>query len=234
MMTESMVPEGAAARRRSVILLLDASAWMREPTEAGRIVDLLNDRIRDWLPHVRQEGSGRLSETEFAVITFGGHGVRVLTGPPEDPDRAFIPAARLDIGPIGASGTTPMVAALNLAADLCEARTVARPGLQPIPAHIVLLSHGGPNDRNLPRDAWQDAAARIADLCAAGRARFAVFGLPGSGEQVLRAIAGPGGYSRLDGFDFAAFFDLLLDAGAHADPLEAIRARIRAGWGVDG
>jgi len=72
--------------RRVVILLIDVSGSMRFAEKGTRPIDELNRSMRTWLPEIREQGEGPLRAVEFAVVTFGGDGVRPVTGDAGGPE----------------------------------------------------------------------------------------------------------------------------------------------------
>jgi len=234
----------ATYRRRVVIVLLDLStsmSFLTGPADSRKPrIELLNEQLRQWLPEVRRQGAGSLRDVEFAVVSFSGRGVRLLTGPESRPGPhahedggAFIAASDLDLGALEAFGTTPMVEAINLALDLGAARVsylAQERQLQTGQVRIVMFTDGSPFDRDLPEDAWRAAAERIRTARNQRHIQFFSFGAPGADETVLRAMSGDQGYFPLTDFDFAKLLDLVLVASSADDPFAAIREEL--GWEV--
>ncbi|HUC55973.1 MAG TPA: hypothetical protein VMA95_01120 [Streptosporangiaceae bacterium] len=224
-------------RRVVVIVLFDLSSSMSFLIAGRRPIDLLNKRLREWLPSIRKKGNGELRDAEFAVITFSGHGVRVITGDRSRPRErahedggAFVPAALLDFGVLEASGTTPMVEAINCALDLGEARVryLADQSLPGVQVRILMFTDGEPNERDLPPGAWQAAVARVFAARERGPVQFFALGTPDADPTVLRELAGQEGYIPLGQFDFARLLDIILVASTVPDPYKTIREQF--GW----
>ncbi|GGW10043.1 hypothetical protein GCM10018980_33240 [Streptomyces capoamus] len=142
--------------RRIVILLIDVSGSMRFAEKGTRPIDELNRSLRAWLPEIREQGRGPLRSVEFAVVTFGGDGVRAVTGDARRPEDelahdggVFVLASDLDFDDLTASGTTPMAQALEFALRLGDRRVqylADRHGLQTGQVRLILFSDGEPND----------------------------------------------------------------------------------------
>jgi uncharacterized protein YegL len=228
----------ADARGRVVVIVLfDLSTSMSFPVAGIRPIDLLNKRLREWLPGIRRKGHGELRDAEFAVITFSGRGVRLITGDRSCPRErahedggAFVPAAELDFGTLEAFGTTPMVEAINFALDLGEARVryLAGQSLETGQARILVFTDGEPYERNPQADAWPAVVARVAAARAGRRIQFFALGTPEADETALRELAGDEGYIRLAELDFDKLLDIVLVASAAPDPYKAIREKF--GW----
>jgi len=226
--------------RRVVILLIDVSGSMRFAEKGTRPIDELNRSMRTWLPEIREQGEGPLRAVEFAVVTFGGDGVRPVTGDAGGPEAelaqdggVFVPAAELDFGDLDASGTTPMVEALEFALRLGDRRVehlADRHGLQTGQVRLILFSDGAPNDE-LPADAWRSVADLIATRRRQRRLLFLAFGAPGADEEMLRTLATERGYIPLTDLDFAALLDLVLVATSAEDPFTAVWAH--AEWDAE-
>ncbi|MFF7971568.1 VWA domain-containing protein [Streptomyces sp. NPDC007905] len=217
--------------RRVVILLIDVSGSMRFAEQGTRPIDELNRSMRAWLPEIRKQGEGPLRAVEFAVVTFGGDGVRAVTGDPRRAEAelaqdggAFVPAADLDFGDLTASGTTPMVEALEFALRLGDRRVqhlADQHGLQTGQVRLILFSDGEPNDE-LPADAWRSVADLIGARRRQRRLLFLAFGAPGADEEMLRTLATDRGYIPLTDLDFAGLLDLVLVATSAEDPYTAV------------
>ena len=224
-------------RRVVVIVLFDLSSSMSFLIAGRRPIDLLNKRLREWLPSIRKKGHGELRDAEFAVITFSGRGVQLITGDRSRPRErahedggAFVPAAELDFGTLEASGTTPMVEAINFALDLGEARAryLAGQGLHAVQVRILMFTDGEPNERDLPPGAWQAAVARVAAAREERPVQFFALETPEADATVLHELAGDEGYIPLGQFDFAKLLDIIFVASAVPDPYKAIREQF--GW----
>lgn len=254
-----------SAGPRVVIVLLDVSASMAFPCAdapgaddgeegrgAGRFgrnrgqarprrrIDILNERLQEWLPLIRDVGLGDLRHAEMAVITFGGRGVRPVTGNSSGPidtwhtdDGVFVPLADLDLGKLQAFGTTPLAEAIETTLDLADARVryLAGRHVSTGPVRVLMFADGGSYDRGLSADNWQPTAARVAALRRQGRVQFFAFGVPGADESTLREIAGEG-YAPLLESGFGNLLDLILRTTAAEHPFEAVRERF--GWGAPG
>lgn len=217
--------------RRVVILLIDVSGSMRFAEKGTRPIDELNRSMRAWLPEIRTQGEGPLRAVEFAVVTFGGDGVRAVTCDPHRPEEelaqdggAFVAAADLAIGDLTASGTTPMVEALEFALRLGDRRVqylADSHGLQTGQVRLILFSDGEPNDE-LPVDAWRSVADLIRTRRQQRRLVFLAFGAPGADEEMLRAVATEQGYVPLSDLDFTELLDLVLVATSAEDPYTAV------------
>lgn len=228
-------------QRRVVVIVIDVSGSMGYAENGKRPIDDLNSSIESWLPEVRSQGKGPLRGVEFAVVTFGGDGVRTVTGDLRcPPDRlhadggAFVPAGELEIAPLTATGTTPMVAALEFALNLGDQRVqyLAGQGLQTGQVRMILFSDGGPNDDNLPAGAWRSTADLIRTRRKQRRLLFLAFGAPGADEHVLRELAPEKGYFPLSALDFNELLNLVLVATSADDPYAAVWEQAR--WGTDG
>lgn len=236
---DDIQPSADSYRRRLVLLLFDMSGSMGVSRDGRRPVDELNKHIEQWLPTIRRKGADELRHVEFAVITFGGSRVRLHTPArvvelAEDDgvepwmsadDGVFMPAASIRAGEFTAAGMTPMISALRVAVALGDerARFLAEQGLSTGQVRLILFTDGFPNDRSLPRDAWQDVAADLARRRAQGRNQTFAFGAPGSDARILRALSGVDGFFPLDSFDFARLLELILIATSADDPYEGLR-----------
>jgi uncharacterized protein YegL len=227
-------------RRRLVALLLDTSASMAATMVDGeRAIDALNREIAGWLPKVRAEGGGNLRDVEFAVLTFGEGGVRVVSGGRTDSAEdggAFVPAAALTLGPLPAGGATPMVDAVDAALGLLEQR---RRHVQEVHhqqsgrPRLILISDGAPTDaEGNPTDEWRRLAQRLEQWRAGGRAELFAFGVPGVDDEVMRALAGAEHYFRLDELDVHKLLALILIATSPYEPLEKVHDLFREDWEI--
>ena len=120
----------AKARPLPVILMLDRSGSM-----SGEKIDTLNTAVNEMIESFKVVGK-REVEIDLAVISFGE-------------DRATLDLPLQSVGTInsialGANGKTPMGAALRMAKDLIEDKSVIPSnGYRPT---VVLVSDGAPND----------------------------------------------------------------------------------------
>ncbi|MBL7258043.1 vWA domain-containing protein [Paractinoplanes lichenicola] len=209
-------------RRRFVGLLIDTSRSMALAQTGGMAaIDALNLHLAEWLPKVRAEGRGQLRDVEFVVITFGAGGVAVASGnrkPSARDDGAFVPAARLTLGPLEAGGATPMVEAVDLALDLVEQRrrhVQEVHGQQCGGPRLILITDGEPTDfEGNPTDEWRRLAVRLQQSRETGRLMLFAFGVPGVKDDVMRELAGEEGYFRLQDLDLKRVLDLALVATA--------------------
>lgn len=222
---------------RVVVVLLDVSNSMAFPVAGRRRIDVLNERLQEWLPLIREAGRGKLRQAEIAVVTFGGRGVRPVTGRSSGPASSwpgdggvFVSLVDLDVGELVAYGGSPLAEAIETALGLAEARVrhLAGQHVQAGPARVLMLADGGSYDARLSTDVWEPAAARVAALRARDEVQFFAFGVPGASEPVLQAIAGEG-YAPLLESGFGNLLDLILRATAAEHPLDAVRKRF--GWG---
>ncbi|MBL7252710.1 vWA domain-containing protein [Paractinoplanes lichenicola] len=233
-------PNEESHRRRLVLLLFDLSGSMGVTRNAVRPVDSLNTHIERWLPQVHERGADELRNVEFAVLTFGSKTVRLhapggrvefgedgaATTGQVPQDGGFMPAAKLRIDRFTAGGTTPMVSALRVALRLGDERAAAlgAAGVTTGPVRLILFTDGSPNDKNLPRDAWHEVAADLAERREKRRTHLLAFGVPESDDRVLRALAGDRGYFPLSGFDFGKLLELITIASSAHDPYDGLRS----------
>src|SRR5262245_24727467 len=163
----------ATARPLPVILLADTSGSM---SENGKI-EALNTALTDMVAAFAEEEQGR-AEIHVAIITFGGTA---------QVHQDLIPAAKVGLQPLGATGRTPMGAAFDLARELVEDRQRV-PGRAYTPA-IVLVSDGQPNDD------WEPALGRLLESERAKKAqRFALgIGADADGAVLRCFLASPEG-----------------------------------------
>lgn len=221
-------------RRRLVALLVDTSASMASTQLDGeRAIDVLNRELARWLPTVRAEGQGNLRDVEFLVVTFGAGGVRVVSGdgdPSAEDGRSFVRAAALRLDPLPAGGATPMTGAVDLAVRLLEDRRLilqTRHGLQTGRPRLILISDGAPtDDEGNPTDRWRELAERLTQWRRAARLQLFAFGVPGVDDDVMRALATPECYFRLDELDVRRLLDLILVATSEHEPLAAVWNRV--------
>jgi uncharacterized protein YegL len=217
-------------RRRLVVVLVDTSASMATTQVGGeRAIDALNRELRTWLPKVRGEGMGNLRDVEFAVVTFGAGGVRVVSGRGEasgEDGAAFVPAAQLTLGELPAGGATPMAEAIELAMTLTEQR---RHRIQSVHSQqvgrprLILISDGAPTDfEGNVTDEWRQLAERLEQWRVGGRLQLFAFGVPGVDDQVMRALATEEYYFRLDELDVKKLLDLILVATSEHLPFEKV------------
>jgi uncharacterized protein YegL len=128
----------AAARPLPVIVLADVSGSME-----GAKIDSLNLALGDMLKSFVNIDAAQ-AEPHVAIITFGG-AARLHT--------PLAPAKSVTWSPASANGNTPLGAALELALNLVEDRSVI-PSRAYRP-YILLASDGQPND------AWHEPLQRL-------------------------------------------------------------------------
>lgn len=240
-------PNRTSYRRRLVILMIDLSGSMAvvQPN-VGRPVDALNRQLDSWVPTVRAQGSAELRDVEFAIITFSGAGVGLLTpdgirimpdrSPGDtawpDPDNcAFVPASQLTRPNFDATGSTPMVRALSIALALGDQRVrrLNDEGISTGQVRVLLFSDGDPNEVKMPDGAWDSIVAEIRERRRARRTQLFAFGVPGANNERMTELVGADGYKQLSGFDFALLLDLILVATSADDPYDALRGILSTG-----
>lgn len=143
-------------RKYPVILLLDTSGSMSE----GGKIQALNVAVRDMLAGF-QTGRGGDLVIHCCIITFGlnGANIHIPLQPVADVAQQWID--------LGAAGTTPLGAALQLTVGLVEDRDLI-PGRSWQPT-IILVSDGIPNDE------WEGPLERLVTSQRASKAsRFAL------------------------------------------------------------
>jgi len=219
-------------RRRTVVLILDVSWSMLGQLPDGRpAIEALNAQLRQWLPAVRGEGHGLLRDTDFAVISLGKDGVRVISGSGDSSNvedgGAFVPASHLALDDLTAAGASPLVEALELGLHLAEERRRYLQEVRSLQAgtpRILLVSDGKPTDEEgNPTTAWTRISTRLSVLRAARRVRVYAFGIPGCDETIMRSFAGDG-FFPLAKLDIRQLFDLILTATLAGDdnPFQAV------------
>ncbi len=225
-------------RRRTVVLILDVSWSMRERLPDGRpAIVALNAQLKQWLPILRAEGRGVLRDTDFAVISLGGGGVRVISGQGDgvEDGGVFVPAASLDLADLPAVGASPLVEAIGLGLRLAEERRRYLQEVRCLQAgtpRILLVSDGKPTDEEGNRSTgWTGLATRLSMLRATRRVRLFAFGIPGCDEIVLRALAGDDGFFPLSRLDIKQLLDLILTAtqAAEDNPFQAVVDSLEGG-----
>jgi uncharacterized protein YegL len=178
----------AVARPLPVIVLADTSGSM---SENGKI-EALNTALNDMVAGFAEEEQGR-AEIHVAVITFGGVAEVHLD---------LVPAAKVVLRPLGASGKTPMGGAFDLARGLVEDQQKI-PSRAYAPA-IVLLSDGQPTDE------WEPALAQLLGSERAKKAqRFALgIGADADATVLRRFVSNPEGkvYGAADAMQIKSFF----------------------------
>lgn len=118
------------ARPIPVILLLDGSGSM-----SGEKIAELNSAVATMIDTFKGE-NGREVEIQVAVITFGGGGAQLVL--------PLTPAKDISNPYLAANGNTPMGAALSMAKEMIEDKTIIpSKGYRPT---VVLISDGEPND----------------------------------------------------------------------------------------
>ena len=121
----------AKARPLPVILMLDRSSSM-----GGEKIVTLNKAVNEMIESVKTAGQGEV-EISIAVISFGDGGATY------DIPLQSVKSIETVFG-LNANGMTPMGAALRMAKDLIEDKSVIpSKGYRPA---VVLVSDGGPND----------------------------------------------------------------------------------------
>jgi uncharacterized protein YegL len=224
-------------RRRFVALLIDTSRSMAAAQTNGvPAIEALNTHVAAWLPKVRAEGRGGLRDVEFVVITFGAGGVAVASGnqqPSAMDEGAFVPAARLTLGPLTAGGATPMVEAVDLALDLVEQRrryVQDVHGQQTGGPRLILITDGEPTDyEGNPTEDWRRLAVRLQQSRDSGRLMLFAFGVPGVNDDVMRALATDEAYFRLQDLDLKRVLDLVLIATADHVGYRRVNAKFQDG-----
>lgn len=121
----------AKARPLPVILMLDRSSSM-----SGEKIVTLNKAVNEMIESFKTAGQGEV-EIDIAVISFGDGGATY------DIPLQSVKSVEAVFG-LNASGMTPMGAALRMAKDLIEDKSVIpSKGYRPA---VVLVSDGAPND----------------------------------------------------------------------------------------
>lgn len=178
----------AVARPLPVIVLADTSGSM---SENGKI-EALNTALNDMVTGFAEEEQGR-AEIHVAVITFGGVAQVHVD---------LVPAAKVILRPLDASGKTPMGGAFDLARGLVEDQQKI-PGRAYTPA-IVVVSDGQPTDE------WEPALVRLLRSERAKKAqRFALgIGVDADVTVLRRFVSNPEGkvYGAADARQIKSFF----------------------------
>lgn len=176
------------ARPLPVIVLADTSGSM---STDGKI-EALNGALTDMVSAFAAEDRGR-AEIHIAVITFGGTAQLRLD---------LTAASKVTIGPVAASGMTPMGAAFELARELVE--DAARIPSRAYAPAIILVSDGQPNDE------WEPALAQLLSSDRAKKAqRFALgIGADADASVLKRFLASPDAkvYGAGDAGQIKSFF----------------------------
>ena len=222
---------GAQRRRRIAVLLADISHSMNEKVAGGGTrIDALNAKLAEWVPSVRAGGNNNLQDVEFAVITFGDGGVRVVSGTPDasphEDNGAFVPASAFSMGPFKAAGVTPMVEAVELAIGIAQRRQqylMDQHGLNSGQPRLLMFSDGRPTDHEgHPTQAWRPLADRLHAMRTGKKMYFLAFGVPGVDTLTMRALAPEGGFFELPQLDFKRLLDLILIATSASDPYTSV------------
>lgn len=218
-------------KRRVVVILADISHSMNLPTldvATGRTqprISALNQQLEQWVPMVREDTG--MADIEFAVITFGEGGVRVLMRDPNATEHAdggaFVPASALELGPFVAGGNTPMVAAIERAIALVQRRQRFLKETHSIitgQPRLILFTDGQPTDeRGNPTQAWRPLAGRLKALRVNRELQFFGFGVPGVDTAIMRELVPDNkGYFELANTDFKLLLKLITDATTSSDP----------------
>lgn len=187
-MNKLKVFTSAVARPLPVIVLADTSGSM---SENGKI-EALNTALNDMVTGFAEEEQGR-AEIHVAVITFGGVAQVHVD---------LVPAAKVILRPLDASGKTPMGGAFDLARGLVEDQQKI-PGRAYTPA-IVVVSDGQPTDE------WEPALVRLLRSERAKKAqRFALgIGVDADVTVLRRFVSNPEGkvYGAADARQIKSFF----------------------------
>jgi uncharacterized protein YegL len=179
--------------RIACALLLDTSASM-----AGEPISQLNRGFELFCEEIKADELAK-KRAEITVITFGGSARVVIP---------FTEGRYLQPRTLGASGGTPMGAALNIALDQLtrQKRAYRQAGLEYYRPWLFLLTDGAPTDGN----AFTTAADRVrqAEL----ERKVSVFAI-GVGPQAdlgrLRALSEQRVPAMLDELSFTEFFSWL-------------------------
>jgi uncharacterized protein YegL len=224
-------PDTPSRKRRVVVILADVSYSMASQTDSGLTrIEALNQQLTEWVPRVRSDS--RLGDVEFAVVTFGDAGVQVVSRDRDVPDHAdggaFVPAAEFQLGPLSASGVTPMAAAIERAITLAQDRgryLKQTHGVISGQPRLIMFTDGQPtDDQGNPTDAWRAVAGRLQAFRTQRRLQFFGFGVPGVNTAVMRELVpDPDGYRELESMDFKMLLDLILLATSAADPFDTLR-----------
>jgi uncharacterized protein YegL len=223
------------AQRVLIVLVLDTSHSMR-----GEPITLLNEALREMGEDLRHDVE-LSAKAEVAIITFGHGGVVAWRGAqPASPGVSpFVPASRLTMPRLEASGVTPLVEAVELAMQ-CVAEEKQRLRDRHLSYYrplIWLISDGLPTDSSgYLSENWRHLPDKITREERDKRFVFfsvSVGGVSPEGDAVLGALA-PDSYVHLSGFQFAVAMQLVsasAESAAHDDPLEAIKRKVTEGFG---
>jgi uncharacterized protein YegL len=214
-----------ASDRIPCVLLLDTSYSIARD---GRLAEL-NEALARWPDEVRAKGPLRRC-AEFAIVTFGYGGVRMVSLDPDRPPPtsaadAFVPAARMRAPVLHADGVTPLAEGLDVALDLCEQRLellAAARRNHYVPA-IWIVTDGEPTDEyGDPSSAWRDALPRMRAMEHDGRLTVLAAGVDGADMEVLRQLA-PNAALSLANVPFADLLSLVTMTSGAVDPYRQVR-----------
>lgn len=160
----------APARPVPVIILADASGSM----SAYSKIDVLNAAIAEMISSFAQEDDTEI-EIQVAVIAFGGTDARI-----HQPLEA---ASTITWQPLACDGPTPLGAALHLAREVVEDRTLIPP--RAYAPTLILVSDG------IPTDDWELPLKRLLESERASKAeRFAIAIGDDADQSVLKEFIG--------------------------------------------
>lgn len=156
-------------QRTPCIIMCDTSLSM-----AGSRIEQLNRGLHT-LVHAVSSDSLTLSRVELAIGQFGDS---VGLAHP------FATADRIRVPTLVAKGSTPMGAAMTLAADTVTARAkeYRKAGIACLVPLVFLISDGEPNDE------WKEPAKRIAEMERKQQLAFFPIGVDGANIQMMSSI----------------------------------------------
>ena len=156
-------------QRTPCMVMCDTSTSM-----AGTRIDQLNRGLHT-LVHAVSSDSLTLSRVELAIGQFGE--AVGLAHP-------FATADRIRVPTLVAHGSTPMGAAMTLAADAvtARAREYRKAGIPCLVPLVFLISDGEPNDQ------WQAPAKRIAEMERKKQLAFFPIGVDGADIKMMSSI----------------------------------------------
>ncbi len=199
----------ASARPLPVIVLADCSGSMAADGKIGALNQALGEMIRSFA-----NLDAANAEVHVSVITFGE---ATHTAVP------LQPASKAQLPTMPANGSTPLGAALELAADLLENRdAIASRAYRPT---VILVSDGQPTDN------WKGPLARFAEGTRPGRAERMALAIGADADVgMLRSFLGSSNqrvFAAADASQIRSFFRLVTDVlsqrSKSANPSQPIR-----------
>lgn len=206
-----MAPENMA-KRLPAILLLDTSGSM-----SGSPIDAMNDGLTVLAEEFDPEtGDPRaLRSVEFALVTFGHHGVQMVnlqTGMSSTrTDDAFVEAIDYRAPVLSAGGGTPMGEAMDLAFKILNERKAyyAKHSIPSFLPWIFLISDGEPNS------GWEPSAERAISAQQNRDALVFSIGVQGANMQKLQAFSEYPAIPLI-GLKFRELFKFISDSATQA------------------